>query len=244
MKAVGRTAGASINEVLLTTVDMAFNRYLRERNALPHKPMVAATPMDLRQKSGKGAEGSNVVAMLLVNLGEPNATPLERLRQVHRSSNATKEEAQGMSTTALMSYSMVVGLASGVLDKLGLTYQVPPAMNILVSNVKGLDKACYLKGAKLLHTYPAPPLSPGMAMTIITGSYMDSMDIGISSDRDAVPDLEKLAGYMGEAFTELEAAAQQMEPTVKASKEAPEAPEEGPKMVPGPGTEIPGPSGD
>ena len=44
-------------------------------------------------------------------------------------------------------------------------------------------------------------------MTIITGSYADSMDIGISSDRDAVPELEDLARYIGESYEELEAAA-------------------------------------
>jgi WS/DGAT/MGAT family acyltransferase len=207
MKATGKIIGASINEVLLTCVDMAFNRYLRERAALPDKPMVAATPIDLRAKSGSGAKGSNVVAILLVNMGDPDADPLSRLRQIHLSSNAAKEEAQGMSTQGLMAASILPFIGAGVIEKLGLREQVPPLINILVSNVKGLDQPYYLKGASLLNTYTAPPLGPGMAMTIITGSYLDSMDIGISSDRDAVPDLEQLAGYIGEAFVELEAAA-------------------------------------
>ncbi len=207
MKTTGKIIGASINEVLLTCVDMAFNRYLRERHVLPDKPMVAATPMDLRAKSGSGSRGSNVVAILLVNLGEPNADPLARLRQIHLSSNAAKEEAQGMSVQGLMAMSLVTFVGAGLVEKLGFAHQVPPLINILVSNVKGLDQPYYLRGAKLLHTYTAPPLGPGMAMTIITGSYLDSMDIGISSDRDAVPELEQLAEYIGEAFVDLEAAA-------------------------------------
>jgi WS/DGAT/MGAT family acyltransferase len=207
MKTTGRAVGASINEVLLTCVDMAFNRYLSERAALPDKPMVAATPIDLRAKSGSGSKGSNVVAILLVNLGEPDADPLSRLRQIHLSSDAAKEEAQGMSSQGLIVASMLPFVGATVVEKLGLSQQVPPLINILVSNVKGLDQPYYLKGASLLNTYTAPPLGPGMAMTIITGSYVDSMDIGISSDRDAVPELEQLAGYIGEAFKELEAAA-------------------------------------
>ncbi len=206
MKATGKAVGATINEVLLTLVDMAFNRYLRERGALPEKRMVAATPIDLRQKTGQGEKGSNVLATLLVKLGEPDAAPVDRLRQIHLSSKAAKEEAQGMSAEALMSYSIITGFGAGILEMLKLTDYVPPPINILVSNVKGLDKTQYFKGAKLLHTYPAPPLGPGMAMTIITSSYADAMDIGMSSDRDAVPELENLAKYMGEAFDELEAA--------------------------------------
>jgi diacylglycerol O-acyltransferase len=217
MKATGKAVGATINEVLLTIVDMAFNRYLLERDALPDKRMVAATPIDLRQKTGQGDKGSNAVATLLVKLGEPDATPADRLRQIHLSSKAAKKEAQGMSPEALMSYSIITGLGAGILEKLHLTDYVPPPINILVSNVKGLDKTHYLKGAKLLHTYPAPPLGQGMAMTIITSSYVDAMDIGMSSDRDAVPELEALAKYIGEAFTELEAAVK-AKPGAKANK--------------------------
>ena len=63
MKAVGRTVGATLNEVLLTTIDSAFNRYLRERGTLPEKPLLAETAMDLR-RAGTETKGGNVVAVL------------------------------------------------------------------------------------------------------------------------------------------------------------------------------------
>jgi diacylglycerol O-acyltransferase len=206
MKAVGKSVGATLNEVLLTTVDSAFNRYLRERGVLPDRPLVAETAMDLR-KPGVESKGGNVVAILFVNLGQPDADPISRLRQVHKSSKATKEEAQNISPGAMMSFSLIPQFAAQVADKLGIAQELPPIANILVSNVKGLSKPYYLKGAQLQTTFTAPPIAPGMAMTIITCSYMDSIDVGMSSDRDAVPGLEQLAEYIGEAFEELEAAA-------------------------------------
>jgi hypothetical protein len=107
----------------------------------------------------------------------------------------------------MMSFSLIPQFAAQVADKLGIAQELPPIANILVSNVKGLSKPYYLKGAQLQTTFTAPPIAPGMAMTIITCSYMDSIDVGMSSDRDAVPGLEQLAEYIGEAFEELEAAA-------------------------------------
>jgi WS/DGAT/MGAT family acyltransferase len=207
MKMVGRTMGATVNEVLLTIIDMALNCYLRDRNELPDKPLVAAAPIDLRRKSGKGDEGSNIVAALLVNLGQPNATPADRLRQIHLSSSAAKEEARTLSSEALVNCTNLLALEVGLIYGLGLGREIPPPVNILISNVKGLDKTYYLKGARLLQTYPVPPLGPGMAITVITCSYVDSMDIGISSDRAAVPEPEKLARYVEKAFVELEQAA-------------------------------------
>jgi hypothetical protein len=212
-----------LNEVLLTSVDSAFNRYLREHNALPERPLLAETPMDLR-KSDTDPNASNVVAILYVNLGEPDADPITRLRQVHKSSKATKEEAQNVSSEALMSFSMLPQVAATVADKLGIAQELPPIANILVSNVKGLSKPCYLKGARLQNTFTAPPIGPGMAMTIITCSYMDTIDVGMSSDRDAIPELEKLADYIGEAFEELEAA-------VLAKRAAADEPSESTKAV-------------
>ncbi len=233
MKATGKAVGATLNEVLLATIDSAFNRYLREHGKLPEKPLLAETAMDLR-KSGSETKSGNVVAVLFLNLGDPDADPVTRLRQVHQSSRATKEEAQEMSPTSLILFTMLPQFVAQMADKLGFADNLPPIANILVSNVKGIDKPQYLNGAYLQATYTAPPIAPGMAMTIITASYVDSMDIGMSSDRDAVPDLEQLAAYIGEAFDELEAAVKTVstktgktEP-MRAVKDEPEAEEPAP----------------
>ena len=86
MKAFGKSHGASINDVLLTVLDMALTRYLADKGRPENSnPLVADMPVALKREGVQGAQGAqgvhsgNGIAILQFPLGTAGATPLGRL---------------------------------------------------------------------------------------------------------------------------------------------------------------------
>ena len=62
----------------------------------------------------------------------------------------------------------------------------------------------YFNGARMEQIYPVSLLSHGQALNITSVSYAGQFNIGITGCRDALPSMQRLAVYMGEALEELE----------------------------------------
>jgi diacylglycerol O-acyltransferase len=193
----------TVNDVVLTVVDRALHRYLRDHEGDTGAPLIAMVPMSLRED---GDSRSNTQACLLyIELGREHAAPEERLRQVHAASEKAKAEAREYTPTALSDHSMlVVGLAE-LIGRLPLGDRLGPAGNVLVSNVPGSDQKLFLHGAPLRGAYPLSTLMPGCALNVTLMRHGDQIDFGFVASRDAIPDVGALARYVGEAFEELAA---------------------------------------
>jgi hypothetical protein len=83
---------------------------------------------------------------------------------------------------------------------------VPPAFNLVISNVPGPEEPLYFRGARLEASYPVSIPVHGMALNITCNSYAGSMNFGFIGCRDTLPKLQRLAVYCGEALCELEKA--------------------------------------
>lgn len=193
--------GVTVNDVVLTIIDSALHRYLREHAADTSKPLVAMVPMSLREP---GDTRTNTQACLLyIELGRGHVTPGARLRQVRAASEQAKKEARDYSPTALSDHSMlVIGLAEMV-AQLPLGDRVRPVGNVLVSNVPGSDRRMFLHGAPLRGAYPLSTLMPGCALNVTLLRHGDQLDFGFVASRDVIPDTALLARYVFEAFEEL-----------------------------------------
>ena len=75
-----------------------------------------------------------------------------------------------------------------------------------MSNVPGPRDLRYLHGARMEAYYPASIPIHGMALNITVLSYAGTLNVGFIGDRDALPHLQRLAVYTGEALAELERA--------------------------------------
>jgi hypothetical protein len=78
-----------------------------------------------------------------------------------------------------------------------------PAWNLVISNVPGPQLPLYLAGAKLEANYPVSVITDGMGLNITVMSYMGHMDFGIVSDRDQMPDVDQLIGWIGDELRAL-----------------------------------------
>lgn len=202
VKTVSRRESVSVNEVLLTIVGHALERYQQEHGESNSKPLIAVCPLSIRDPGD--TESATKIAGLSVALGTPGNSIAGRLLEVHASSGDAKRDAAKMSSEALMQQMLMMGLAGGVIQKLPNIGTDQWMTNVNVSNVAGIPHRCYIAGAEIEHTYPVSTLAGGTAINITFGSESDRMDFAVITDFATVPDPQHIADLIIEALAELE----------------------------------------
>jgi diacylglycerol O-acyltransferase len=72
-----------------------------------------------------------------------------------------------------------------------------------VTNVPGPQAPLYAAGARMVATYPVPPLPEGHPLAIGVTSYDGNVYYGLTADRDQLPDADLLGPCIREALDEL-----------------------------------------
>jgi WS/DGAT/MGAT family acyltransferase len=204
VRALGKKAGATVNDVVLALCGGALRRFLSELNALPGEPLVAMLPVNIRPKDDPG--GGNAVAAILSSLATHLADPAARLRAITASTGAAKQQLTGLSKSAIMAYSAVLMAPAGLQMMKATSGRLRPAFNLIISNVPGPEAPHYFRGARMEAYYPVSIPTHGLALNITCTSYAGTLDFGFIGCRDTLPHLQRLAVYTGEALDELEQA--------------------------------------
>jgi diacylglycerol O-acyltransferase / wax synthase len=202
LKAVGKAADATVNDVVLALCGAALRRFLKDANALPSRPLVAGVPVSIRPSGD--VSGGNAVTMMLAAMGTEIADPRLRLETIRNTTVRGKAHLQRMPRAALSQYSGIV-LAPFIAQLLsGLSGRTRPYFNVSVSNVPGPAKPLYLQGARMEAMYPVSNPFDGQALNITCTSYAGTLNFGFTGCRDALPHMQRLAIHAGEALAELE----------------------------------------
>ena len=80
-------------------------------------------------------------------------------------------------------------------------------VNLVVSNVPGVQLPLYAGGSRLLEVYPLLPLTPNTGLIICVLSYDSNLHFGLVTDPDLLPDAEVLGDALRTAFRRLRRAA-------------------------------------
>jgi diacylglycerol O-acyltransferase / wax synthase len=202
LKAIGKAAGGTLNDAILAVSASSLRRYLLELGALPAAPLVASLPVAVRARDDVG--GGNAVAAILATLATDIADPHARIAAIVASTTHAKQQLQGMSKAAILSYSALM-LAPSMLNMLPMTAgHFPPTFNVVISNVPGPEESLYFRGARMQATYPMSIPVHGQALNITCNSYAGNVCFGFTGCRDTVPHLQRLAVYCAEAISEYE----------------------------------------
>ena len=139
-------------------------------------------------------------AALPVHLDDPG----DRLRAVHASTQAAKtvEAALGdnlLSDLVDIAPPALISALVAAYTGLRLDALHPPIFNAIVSNVPGPPLPVYSCGARLLAAYPLGPLLVRSGLNISVLSYIDSMDVGVTTCPDIVDDPWRIAEGMPDA---------------------------------------------
>jgi len=97
-------------------------------------------------------------------------------------------------------------LATTLYARLHLASFHPPLCNVLVSDVPGPPVPLYFGGARLDSIFPLGPIFDGVGLNITAVSCIDTLNIGLVSCPDQLPDLRSLASALGPALDELDVA--------------------------------------
>ena len=209
VKEVKRAAGATVNDVVMALTAGALRTWLLDHDALPDGPLIAAVPVSVRTEAQKGT-GGNRVSTMIAPMGTHLADPLERLRYAHDAMRAAKDQhgalpADLLSDVTQFAMPALAGQAARVAARLRLVEWLSP-FNLIVSNVPGPSRPLYYAGAKLLAYYPLSAIADGQGLNITVMSYADGMHFGLIADRELVPDVDRMAGYLADELDALKKA--------------------------------------
>ena len=202
VKEVKNAHGCTVNDVVVSICAGAVRRWLVEHNDLPDEPLVAQIPVSVRTGEEIGTYGNRILLMSApFYTNEPD--PVERLKKTHESMADIKDRHKALPAQLLQDANnfippAVFHRAARLTFRLSTSRAARPAWNLVVSNVPGPQFPLYCAGAELKANYPVSVITDGMGLNITVMSYNGSMDFGIVADRDQMPDLWKVMGFLQE----------------------------------------------
>ncbi len=201
IKALSKKSDSTINDILLVLCTGALQKFLKEKNGLPQKPLHAIVPISVASAIPPG----NFITYVSANLATDLTTPKEQLAKIKGSIGQAKKEVQEVSPAASISFAAMGQSLLAVLSKLGISDRIPPSANLVISNIPGPKKPMYLGTAKMVAQYPLSVLPEAQALNITIVSYDDAIEISLFVCRDTVPDIARLSEYFDLTYNELQA---------------------------------------
>jgi WS/DGAT/MGAT family acyltransferase len=211
VKDVKNQYGVTVNDVVVSICAGAVRRWLIEHDDLPEDPLVTQIPVSVRTDEQRGTYGNRILLMrapLFTNIEDP----VERLEKTHDEMSDLKQRHKALPATLLQDANNFIPPA--VFHRAAqLTFRVTsssrgrPTWNLVISNVPGPQFPLYCAGARLEANYPVSVITDGMGLNITVMSYCGHLDFGIIADREQMPDVWKLIGWLGDALDELKPAA-------------------------------------
>src|SRR5208337_4029306 len=202
VKALAKSRGVTINDVVLALCAGALRRYLAGRAALPEKALTAGVPASIRPLGD--AKLNTQVFFTLSRLPTDVAEPLPRLAAAQTAGQGAKNLFSDMRDLVTTDISIlgaplvVTGLAR--LWAEARAYNVRPFFNVIVSNVPGPRQTMYCVGAPATHYFPVSIPYHGCALNMTVHSYLDQLDFGLVACSETVPDAQRIADYIAEDF--------------------------------------------
>jgi WS/DGAT/MGAT family acyltransferase len=194
--------GATINDVFMTTVGGALNKYLDAKGELPDRSMTAQVPMTLRG-ADKGGDHGNQIGVAVMPLHTEIPDPIERLHAIRAGAGKAKA-MMGLVGKDLTKH--VYDLLPAVASELFTNKVMLPTMNVVVSNVRGPDVPMFMAGAQLIAFAPVSIAINGLGLNVTGFSYHGTMWICAVACRDMMPDPGFFAECLRAAFQDLVAA--------------------------------------
>jgi len=200
--AVRHVFGGTLNDVVVAAVTRAFRDLLLGRGeAVDDRTVTALVPVSLRAPDEQGRLGNRVADVhALLPLGTPD--PISTLRMIHGHladlKTSHEVEASGLLLRIGDFVPRVIAdrLARAILHR-------QENVETVVTNVPGPRATLYLCGRPMVEAYPFGPIAGHVRITVAIWSYCDDLYFGVTGDRDAVGDIDRLVLGIDRGFTDL-----------------------------------------
>ncbi len=202
--------GCSVNDVVLSVVSGALRNWLLSRGEPvgASSTLRAMVPLSVRGEADVPSSATagtlgNRVSSFIVDLPVGEPSPVVRLHHVTHAMREHTATGQSVGADTLV---RIGGFAPPTLHALGARAASGISrriFNLVVTNVPGPQFPLYAAGARMLEMFPVVPLARGQALAIGLTSYDGGVFYGFNGDRDAMSDVDVLAGMVDEALDEL-----------------------------------------
>ena len=198
VKAAKNAYGCTVNDVIVSMSAGAVRRWLIEHGELPKTPLVAQIPVSVRSAEQQGTFGNRIMLMSAPAFTN-EADPVRRLELTHDAMGDMKQRHQALPAALLQDATNFIPPA--IFSRAArLTFAISsnsrPTWNFVVSNVPGPQFPLYCAGARLDAIYPVSVVTDGMGLNITVMSYCGQLHFGIVADRDMVPDVARIMGWL------------------------------------------------
>ncbi|HEV1997889.1 MAG TPA: wax ester/triacylglycerol synthase family O-acyltransferase [Candidatus Dormibacteraeota bacterium] len=205
IKAVKNRLGGTVNDVVLATMGEAISHYLARRgidaDGLRYRVLV---PVSVRGDGDKTM--NNQVSGMLLDLPVGPMNAHRRLWAVTHAMSGLKQAGQTSATEQfLVASALTPAPLQALASRLGMANQ--RIINMVVSNVPGVQMPVFAAGSRTLEMYPLLPLGPNTRLVVCVLSYNNELNIGLVADRASVPDLHVMEEGITMGFAGLREAA-------------------------------------
>lgn len=195
--------GVTVNDVVLGGLGNGIRALLLERGMnLDHHLVRTLVPVSVRHDDQHGLTDNRVSAILLnlpVEIGDARDRLIETSVRMRKLKNS-QEAAAGELLTMLGDAMPPPVLAAG----LNLFFRIPHRhLTTVATNVPGPADRLYLLGSRIVSAYPYVPLADRVRVGIAVTSYDGRLLVGVTTDRDSVPDVGVLVAGVDQGFAEL-----------------------------------------
>jgi len=205
IKKVKSHFGVKVNDVVMALVSGVLRKFLLDRGELPESSLVAMVPVSVHDKSDR--PGRNQVSGMFSRLETNIEDPTERLKAIAEANSVAKQHSSAIGATLLQDWTQfaapaVFGVAMRVYASSRLS-GARPVHNLVLSNVPGPQMPLYLLGCEVEAMYPLGPIFHGSGLNITVMSLNGTLDVGIVSCPELLPDLWDMADDFQAALDEL-----------------------------------------
>ena len=182
---VAHSRGATVNDVVLSSVTDALHHLMAERHESV-ETFVLSMPVSFRRRTTAQHLGnrSGVTPLRLPGVGEP----LERLKSVAKITSAAKLSPPG-TLNALLEPGFRLLAGMGLYQRF-IDHQ--PFVHSFVTNLKGPKIALSLDGLPIVSIIPLATASGNVTVSFAVLSYAGQLTLTLIADQDTCPDLSRL----------------------------------------------------
>ncbi len=188
--------GVTFNDVALAMVTGSVRNYLLERGELPDRPLIAASPVNMRHETDARAIENRwtvVIPLLPTHISDS----VERLEVISKGMAKVKSTLRRAGTNPAENIFDII--TPGAVERLwhaltsGLVPELPPIFNVVFTNVAGSKEPRFICGARIdefyimtLQAFNIGPVGAGI-------TYAGKAHFCFTTNRDLVPEAQRLA---------------------------------------------------
>lgn len=199
LKELGRVAGATLNDVLMSAAAASLHTYQAEHGREP-VDLTTMVPVNLRPPDKPLPRTlGNQFALVMLTLPSALAPPLARLAETKRRMDWIKDSPEPVLTYGIMD---VIGRLNRDLGRHLVDFFANKTIGV-TTNVRGPDTVRYLAGTAVTGVLGWVPGSGRQTLGICIFTYAGTVQVGFMSDQSVIPDPERLLAAFEDELTRL-----------------------------------------